>query len=40
MNNCTINKLCNDDKCKDCFNKSFASHAKADYYSNKNLKLI
>jgi very-short-patch-repair endonuclease len=36
MNNCPKNKLCNDDNCKECFNKSFASHEKSKYWSNKN----
>jgi very-short-patch-repair endonuclease len=29
-------KLCEDLKCKQCFEKSFASHEKAKYWSNKN----
>jgi very-short-patch-repair endonuclease len=29
-------ELCNDEKCKYCFNKSFASHEKSKYWSNKN----
>ena len=38
---CSISskKLCEDDKCQMCFEKSFASHEKAKYWSNKN-KLI
>ena len=31
-----INKLCDDDKCKTCFEKSFASHIKSELWSNKN----
>jgi very-short-patch-repair endonuclease len=29
-------KLCNKDDCKQCFEKSFASHEKSKYWSNKN----
>ncbi len=29
-------KLCKDDNCNDCFEKSFASHEKSKYWSNKN----
>ena len=29
--------LCNNDECKQCFKKSFASHEKAEYWSDKNL---
>jgi len=29
-------KLCNDNNCNQCFNKSFASHKKSKYWSNKN----
>ena len=29
-------KLCNNDNCKDCFEKSFASHEKSKYWSKKN----
>lgn len=29
-------KLCNNEKCEKCFNKSFASSEKAKYWSNKN----
>jgi very-short-patch-repair endonuclease len=28
--------LCNDEKCKKCFNNSFASHEKSKYWSDKN----
>jgi very-short-patch-repair endonuclease len=28
--------LCNNDECKECFNKSFASHEKAKFWSSKN----
>ena len=33
---CTNKYLCDVDECKDCYNKSFASHEKAKYLSNKN----
>jgi len=33
---CSNHKLCNDEKCDLCFNKSFASHEKSKYWSNKN----
>jgi very-short-patch-repair endonuclease len=33
-------KLCNDNECKLCFNKSFASHEKSIYWSNKNKNII
>ena len=36
---CSNQKLCKDDKCNICFNKSFASHEKCIYFSKKN-KLI
>ena len=29
-------QLCGNNECKDCFDKSFASHEKAKYWSNKN----
>ena len=29
-------KLCDNEKCKDCFDKSFASHEKSKYWSNDN----
>ena len=29
-------KLCNNEDCKSCFNKSFASHEKSKYWSDKN----
>lgn len=29
-------KLCDDETCKDCFNKSFASHPKSKYWSDDN----
>jgi very-short-patch-repair endonuclease len=29
-------KLCDNDNCKNCFEKSFASHEKSKYWSNKN----
>ena len=32
------NKLCNDENCETCFNKSFASHPKKDFWSDKNVK--
>lgn len=33
---CTNQKLCDDNNCKLCFDKSFASHEKAKYWSDKN----
>lgn len=33
---CKNKKLCKNDDCEDCFNKSFASHKKSVYWSNKN----
>lgn len=33
---CTNQKLCNNENCKDCFNKSFASIEKSIYWSDKN----
>ncbi len=33
---CTNQKLCNDDNCELCFEKSFASHEKSKFWSNKN----
>ena len=33
---CAHRKLCNNKDCKLCFNKSFASQSKAQYWSNKN----
>ena len=33
---CANKKLCDNNNCMDCFNKSFASHEKAQYWSNKN----
>ncbi len=38
MSSCTSRKLCGNDKCEICFNKSFASSNKANYWSNKNKK--
>jgi very-short-patch-repair endonuclease len=32
-------KLCEDDRCEMCFNKSFASHPKSIYWNNKNILL-
>lgn len=32
------NTLCEDDDCKACFNRSFASHEKVKYWSAKNIK--
>jgi very-short-patch-repair endonuclease len=34
---CTNQKLCENEECKECFNKSFASHEKSIYWNNKNL---
>ncbi len=33
---CSSKKLCNDEQCKHCFDKSFSSHEKSKYWSNKN----
>jgi len=33
---CTNKNLCNDPNCKICFEKSFASHFRSKYWSNKN----
>jgi very-short-patch-repair endonuclease len=33
---CNSNKLCNNEQCELCFNKSFAIHPKVKYWSNKN----
>jgi very-short-patch-repair endonuclease len=33
---CSNNRLCNDNKCISCFEKSFASHEKSIYWSDKN----
>ncbi len=33
---CVNQKLCNDENCKNCFEKSFASHEKSKYWSDKN----
>ena len=33
---CAVQKLCGDIECEFCFNKSFASHEKAKYWSDKN----
>ncbi|SIP85904.1 Restriction endonuclease [Pacmanvirus A23] len=33
---CSGKQLCQDDKCVNCFNRSFASHPKAIYWSDKN----
>ena len=35
---CANKKMCDNDDCKDCFNKSFASHEKAKFWSLKNTK--
>jgi hypothetical protein len=35
---CTNQKICDDDKCKQCYDKSFACHNKAQYWSDKNDK--
>lgn len=41
MSNCISDgskyKLCNNEKCKVCFNKSFASHEKSKYLVDKNI---
>jgi very-short-patch-repair endonuclease len=36
---CAGKVLCINDDCKDCFNKSFASHEKSKYWSDKNNKI-
>ena len=33
---CSNKKLCGNKDCKDCFEKSFASHEKSVFWSNKN----
>ena len=33
---CSNQSLCNDENCQECFNKSFASHEKSIYWSEKN----
>jgi hypothetical protein len=33
---CANKRLCNNEDCSECFNKSFASHSKATYWSEKN----
>ena len=33
---CNGDKLCDNNECKFCYNKSFASHDKSQYWSNKN----
>jgi|688.fasta_scaffold192500_2 very-short-patch-repair endonuclease len=33
---CVNQKLCDNNECKECFNKSFASHEKAKFWSSKN----
>ncbi len=38
MSSCAGRKLCDNDKCEICFNKSFASSNKAEYWSSKNEK--
>lgn len=35
-NYCSNTKLCDDNNCKICFDKSFASHEKSKYWSSKN----
>jgi very-short-patch-repair endonuclease len=35
-NYCSNTNLCNDNKCIICFDKSFASHEKSEFWSNKN----
>jgi DNA-directed RNA polymerase subunit RPC12/RpoP len=35
-NYCSNNILCKDKNCDECFNKSFASHSKSKFWSNKN----
>lgn len=35
-NYCSNNNLCDDDSCKTCFEKSFASHEKSIHWSDKN----
>ena len=33
---CAGKKLCDKENCQKCFNSSFASHEKAQYWSDKN----
>ena len=35
---CANKKMCDNDECKDCYKKSFASHEKSKYWSEKNTK--
>ena len=35
---CPNNKLCKDNNCNDCLNKSFESHKKSEYWSDKNIE--
>jgi very-short-patch-repair endonuclease len=35
---CSNQALCNNDDCKDCFDKSFASHEKSQFWSLRNIK--
>ena len=34
---CNKNKLCNNNECKICFDKSFAAHSRVKYWSTKNI---
>jgi len=36
---CSNKKLCDNQDCKNCFEKSFASHIKSKYWSKKNIEL-
>jgi very-short-patch-repair endonuclease len=35
---CSNNRLCNQQECKTCYEKSFASHEKGQFWSNKNVE--
>jgi very-short-patch-repair endonuclease len=37
---CTSKILCEDDSCKICFEKSFASHPRSSFFSKKNIDII
>jgi very-short-patch-repair endonuclease len=36
---CSGNSICNEENCKECFNKSFASSSKSKFWSNKNQEI-
>ena len=37
---CNSRKLCDNEDCSTCYNKSFASHNKAEFWSDKNVDEI